>query len=92
MSGDADRDEYSRDESVANVVARVIGFTEPTAGLIGSGLSQIIAYNRAGEILKALGLNPLLSVAKLRRWGAGEVTHLGPEDAVYCTLPRQEGQ
>lgn len=45
-------------------------------GLIGSGLSRIIAYNRAADIAKALGLPPTLSADVVRRWAAGEVIHL----------------
>ena len=68
------------DESVVNVAARAYGYQPSTPGIIGSGLSQIIAFQRASAILKALGVPLHLSASTLRRWCAGEVIHLGPED------------
>jgi hypothetical protein len=66
-------------DSVADVIARTIGFQPGVDGLIGSGLSRILAYNRAADIAKALGIAPTLSADTLRRWGSGEVIHLGPD-------------
>lgn len=68
------------DESVVNVVARTLGYDEPIDGLIGSSLSKMIAFQRASDILRALGVPLHLGASKLRRWCAGEVIHLGPSD------------
>lgn len=65
--------------SVADAIATALGYDPPTDGLLGSGLGRIMAYNRAAAIAKALGLAPTLDVEHVRRWGAGEVIHLGPE-------------
>ena len=65
-------------DTVVDVIARTIGYQPGVDGLIGSGLSRILAYNKAADIAKALGVAPTLPVDHLRRWGAGEVIHLGP--------------
>lgn len=70
----------NRDERVVDVAARAIGFTPGTPGLIGSGLSEIIAYDKAATVLIALGVPLHLPASKLRAWGAGAVVHLGPGD------------
>lgn len=76
----ADHNEITSDESVVNVAARAYGYDPSMPGLIGSGLSRIIAYQRASDILRALGIPLHLGASTLRRWCAGEVVHLGPAD------------
>ena len=66
-------------ERCVDVAARAIGFTPGVHGLIGSGLSEIIAYDKAAAVLKALGVPLDLPSDRLRRWCSGEVIHLGPE-------------
>jgi hypothetical protein len=64
------------DRTVVDVVADSLGYDRPREGLIGSGLSRMLAYQRAADAVKALGLPLDLSADTLRRWGAGEVIHL----------------
>lgn len=71
-------------ETVVDVAARAIGFDPPRDGLLGSGLSKILAYARAADVVRALGLPLDLPAEKLRRWAAGEVTHIAGE----ATVPR----
>lgn len=82
---------------VVDVIAATIGYDRPREGLIGSGLSRILAYNQAGDIVRALGLPIDLRASVLRRWGAGEVIHLVPvqhssagDDCSPRGLPRPE--
>lgn len=59
-----------------DVVASALGYTPPIDGLLGSGLSKMLAYQRASEVLKALGLPLDVPAETVRRWGAGAVIHL----------------
>lgn len=65
--------------TVVDVVATAIGYDQPRDGLLGSGFSRMLAYQRAGDICKALGVPTDLDADKLRRFCAGEVTHIGPK-------------
>lgn len=67
-------------DRAVDVVARTLGYDQPRKGLLGSGLSQIIAYNRASDVMRALGLPLDVTAEAVRRWGAGEVVHLTGED------------
>lgn len=66
------------ERTVTDVIADAIGYRRPTKGLIGSGFEQMLAYQRASDIVKALGLPLDLSADVLRRWASDEVGHLGP--------------
>lgn len=66
-------------DRVVDVIARVIGYQPSIDGVLGSGLSEILAYNQAAAIADALGLPVALSANTVRRWGAGEVIHLHNE-------------
>lgn len=63
-------------ERVVDVIARTVGFDPPQPGLIGSGLSQMMAYDRAAAICRAIGVPMTLDVDVLRAWGKGAVVHL----------------
>lgn len=67
------------EETCRDVIARTLGFRQPTQGLLGSGLERMLAFQRATDIIDALGLPRDLPADVLRRFGSGEVIHLGPE-------------
>jgi hypothetical protein len=54
------------DTTVADVAAEAFGYRPPMKGLIGSGFEQIVAYQRASEVLKALGIDPSTPIDVLR--------------------------
>jgi hypothetical protein len=65
--------------TVVEAIASTIGYSPGIDGLLGSGLSKMLAFQQATDICKALGLPSDVDVDVVRRWGSGEVIHLGPE-------------
>jgi hypothetical protein len=59
-------------ETLQERIAKAIGYDQPIDGLLGSGLSKMIAHQRAADICKAIGLAPGLDVEFVRAWGHGE--------------------
>lgn len=51
--------------TVVDVIARSLGYDPPSDGLIGSGFSRMLAYQRAADACRALGLPLDVSAAAL---------------------------